>query len=127
MKKKFSGSNRPKEKILLTDVLPFETPLSFSNRHFYRLVKELKIRFEEDGSLYYDKNSAYVKRLSDEQFDGNLVNAQKALESVFDILFNCSEKKPDQTIPYSYRIIHKDVDFRELTVIHPRNQLRVME
>jgi len=55
MKKKFSGSSRPKEKILLTDVLPFETPLSFSNRHFYKLVKELKIRFEDDGSLCYEK------------------------------------------------------------------------
>lgn len=124
---KFNESKRFKEKILLTEILPFEVPFCFSNRHFYKLVKSLKIGFDEKGKLYYDLQSKLFRRIQKEIFDGDLKEAKEAVDQTLKILLNASRDNPDSTIPYSYRIIHKDIDFRELTVIHPRNQIRVME
>lgn len=47
---------------------------------------------------------------------------------VLSILLNGPKNhKSDITIPYLYRIVHKDINYRELAIVHPRNQLRVMD
>lgn len=123
MRKKNIGYK--KERVLLSDVLPYEVPPFFSNRHFYNFLIENKValvdeelRFKKDGTA--------------------------TLEKLIKILFNvlnrtCQKEKPDYdyfkldidkgfvTIPFKFKIAHKDEDYRELTVIHPLNQLQLVQ
>src|ERR1035437_10016920 len=52
MKRKKIPINYSKERVILSDVLPFEIPITYSNRHFYNfLVKnKIKIITSSDGS-----------------------------------------------------------------------------
>jgi hypothetical protein len=91
-----------KERVVLSDVLPYETPITFSNRYFYKyLVKHKK---SESNSKFKNKHN-------------------KAYSEIEWILFNVKEK----TTPFSFYITHKKNDFRELCVIHPSNQRKMVE
>ena len=132
--------NYKKERAVLSDVLPYETPITFSNRHFYDFLLENKVH-------YVDGN---IKWRADD----------KALESIVRILFGIgldteietkeeqylnkkiklsrfkrpAKKDPDKekkewsfvSIPFSYKISHKEKEHRELAVCHPRNQLQLV-
>lgn len=91
-----------KERVLLSDVLPYETPITFSNRHFYNYVLKRKKA---------KRNSNFRK------------NHCKAFSEIENILFNVD----NETIPFSFNISHKKNDYRELNIIHPKNQLRVCD
>ncbi|MBK6340662.1 MAG: hypothetical protein IPF63_14125 [Bacteroidetes bacterium] len=43
-----------KERVVLSDVLPFEIPVTFSNRHFYDFL--IKNKVELAGNKIMDKN-----------------------------------------------------------------------
>jgi hypothetical protein len=127
MKRKKRYINYKKERVLLSDVLPYEVPLTFSNRHFYNFVYDNSINLEEVP------NEKLIK-LSWNKCD-------RALNAIMSIIA-CRGYKPEEieydgnkkyielkkitTIPFSYRITHKDDDYRELSICHPLNQLSVM-
>ena len=128
MKRTLNQNRKKIESVLLSDVLPFEIPLSFSNRHFYDLIIRLKVRIDAGGKICYDRNSRICKELTDKVFNGDLKRADNTVSLVLSILLNGPKNhKSDITIPYLYRIVHKDIDYRELAIVHPRNQLRVMD
>jgi len=77
------------DRILLTDLLPYETPVIFSNRCFYERLKKNKI-----------KNSF--------------------LEDIFRV-------SKDPAIPYSYHASRGNMGNRELSVIHPKFQRKLIE
>lgn len=90
-----------KERVVLSDVLPYETPITFSNRYFYNyLLKSLKS----------NSNSEYKKKQN------------KAHSEIESILFGVKEK----TKPFNFNITHKQNDFRELSIIHPVNQRKIV-
>ena len=90
-----------KERVVLSDVLPYETPVTFSNRYFYKyLLKSLKS----------NSNSDYKKKQN------------KAYSEIESILFGVREK----TKPFNFNITHKENDFRELSIIHPVNQRKMV-
>ena len=67
-----------KERVVLSDVLPYETPVTFSNRYFYKyLLKSLKC----------NSNSEYKKKQN------------KAYSEIESILFGVREK----TKPFNLR------------------------
>lgn len=78
--------------MLLSDVLPFEIPLSFSNRHFYDLIIRLKVRIDAGGKICYDRNSRICKELTDKVFNGDLKRADNTVSLVLSILLNGSRK-----------------------------------
>lgn len=135
MRKKVNVRN--KERILLFDVLPYELPLSFSNRHLYDFVvnfgvmlcKEMKQGDKKSNELKFAENSKGIKDLKQKRVFENQSDAVNAVQKLIQILFNENDQSKcnDITIPYIYKILHKDVDYRELVIIHPRNQLRVVE
>ena len=94
MRKKIS-IKYSKERVVLSDVLPYETPVTFSNRYFYNYL--IKRR----------KNKSKIKAYSE----------------IEKILFS---SKLD-TKPFSFKISHKQGDFRELNIIHPNNQKKVVD
>jgi hypothetical protein len=91
-----------KEKVVLSDILPYEVPVIFNNRYFYQFLIENKIEFK-DGEVKCDNN----------------ING---LNDIIKLIFN--EKK--QTIPFEFKISHKNNSYRSLAIIHPINQLKTV-
>ena len=121
---KFSYS---KERVLFSDVLPYECPIIFSNRYLYRfLAKYLWVGEEEE----IEKNNCNVLKQS-KRLDEKDANAFAAL------LFGCYKK--DERIgvlyhrlnglfyPFQFNIAHKKNKNRTLSIIHPYNQWQIVE
>lgn len=123
------NSDGHKERILLTDVLPFEVPLIFSNKHFYNLAISYKLKFDNEGNVKHDKRSEAFRVLTRKYFNNDKDRATRAVQKVLSCLFNNKDKDrhKDVTIPYTFRIVHNEIDYRELSIVHPRNQMRVVD
>ncbi len=125
MKRKKISINYSKERVILSDVLPFEIPITYSNRHFYNfLVKnKIKVTTSPDGSkkvIWQDENSfigEILKLLFGFRQDKLILNNEIEISSKTDL----------KKIPFSFKISHKENDFRDLTIIHPKNQLDIIE
>lgn len=111
-----------KERVVLSDILPYEVPPYFSNRYLYNFLVSNKVclisnelRFKKDSTETLEK---VIKLLF-----GISSNKQKCIESNYDFF------KVDNfaTIPFTFRISHKNNDYRELSVAHPINQLQIIE
>ena len=103
-----------KEKALLSDTLPYETPVTFSNRYFYRFLIDNKIEIQGDYITY------------NKEVDG--------IKDILQLLFNVSVtedninfSKKQRTIPFTFKISHKKSDYRVLSLIHPLNQLTIVD
>ena len=55
MSKKKKYIQYPKERAILSDVLPYEIPITFSNRYLYRFLVENNIRLEGE-EIKFDEN-----------------------------------------------------------------------
>lgn len=118
MKKKKDYIKYTKDRVLLSDILPFELPLIFSNRHLYNYLLSQKLEIRK-GKVYSSSkdfiNKTIIKLLLgvsvDEKFNKN---------GILDF-------KNKSSIPFVYRICHKENDYRELCVIHPKNQIQVID
>ncbi len=108
-----------KERVVLSDILPFEIPVTFSNRHFYDFLVSNKIYFDGKKIKWAinkpDLNEA-IKLLFDFR---NIVVSKNEIE--VDVKWGL------KSIPFKYKISHKENDFRELTLVHPKNQLALID
>lgn len=116
-----------KERVLFSDVLPYECPIIFSNRYLYRFfAKYLWIGEEQKID-----NIAWNVLKQSKRWDQKDANAFAAL------LFGCYEKGKrigplqhklnDLFYPYQFNIAHKTNKNRTLSIIHPYNQWQVVE
>jgi hypothetical protein len=123
MKRKKKYLRYSKERAILSDVLPYEAPVNFSNRYLYRFLVNNRIELKENKLIFIDKYSG---------------NESKAYREILKLLFDAKniqvgcdyvvlKKYELKKTPFLYKIAHKDSDFRELTIIHPLNQLSLVE
>lgn len=84
-------------RILVTETLPFETPLIFSNDGLYERIKNI------------DKADPIHKKI---------------IES---LVFGVGEGRIGYTIPYLYKIRKNSQEFRRLALVHPRSQWKAKE
>jgi len=97
-----------KERVLISDILPFEVPLFFSNRKFYNFLS----RYNKNGESYQKKVPDFIKtNLLGLRYESN------TKKWVSDTTF--------YTIPFNFEIRHKEDKPRVLSVIHPKNQIKV--
>lgn len=126
---------------IITDVLPFEVPPSFSNGGFFHFLTQYDVRIIQKG------DDRWVKWSS----------SSTDVDPVIALIFGTASKNPGSTHdpntyssvvevvdgksrtlrswrlgsqwtrPFHFNISHKEKDFRQLTVIHPRNQLLVAD
>ncbi|WP_298575220.1 antiviral reverse transcriptase Drt3b [uncultured Porphyromonas sp.] len=112
-----------KERVLFSDVLPYECPIIFSNRYLYRfLAKYLWVGEVNGGEIQLKQN----KR-----------TGEKDASAFAALLFGCYEKgkgigtlqhRPNALFyPYHFNIAHKPNKNRTLSIIHPYNQWQVVE
>lgn len=114
-----------KERVVFSDVLPYELPLIFSNRYFYRfLVRNgiwIEISREGQDTLHWNKTE-------DKGILGLLViifcRKISEFEGKDSLLLNVHDLK---RIPFVYSIQHKPLKHRFLSLIHPANQIKVVD
>ncbi|MGX4675847.1 antiviral reverse transcriptase Drt3b [SAR92 clade bacterium H246] len=126
-----------KERCLLSDVLPFEIPISFSNRHFYSFVLRHRIAIEDNAIIWLkganalDKIVMLLFALS--QNASRLTTVQRHVgEKLIDfrryqLSGNNSPKPARFMTPFCFKVRHKETEFRELCVPHPKSQLLVVD
>ncbi len=116
-----------KERVLFSDVLPYECPIIFSNRFLYRfLARYLWIGEPQKVSNVTFNVLKQTKRLGEKD-----ANAFAAL------LFGCYEhgepirdlkhKNSALFYPFKFNVAHKKNKDRTLSIIHPYNQWQVVE
>ena len=108
-----------KERVLFSDILPYETPLIFSNRYFYRFVSKYKWHFDCEGNLCHGGGV----------IDGDAFNYARLLFGVYnqENFGNVRIEQKQLFYPFQFNIAHKIGRNRILSVIHPYNQLQIVE
>ncbi len=116
-----------KERVLFSDVLPYECPIIFSNRYLYRFLA----KYVWVGETQKVDNITWNLLKQSKRLDEKDANAFAAL------LFGCYEKgKRIVTLqhrlnalfyPYHFNIAHKPNKSRTLSIIHPYSQWQVVE
>lgn len=119
MKKKLKSIKYKQERVLLSDILPYEIPITFSNRHFYDFITKNKVKI--DG----EKISAPKANATEQEIIKLLFGIRK--EKSFNLGKINFEKENRDSIPFGYKIAHKINDYRELCIIHPKNQLCMID
>ena len=103
------------ERVLFSDVLPYELPVIFSNRYFYRFLIENGIRIRNGKVEVNDDIPEGAKLIL-------------LLIFGFEDLQTLKEKDTEKllsTIPFTFHILHKPTKSRSLSVIHPANQIEM--
>jgi len=119
-----------KERAVLSDVLPFETPVSFTNRHFYEFLTHWHIEIKGPVISWLDGGEVVARivlMLFGYKYDfSKLTNETRFIGETAAIFrtFNSNGEKIS-AIPFNYKINHKKSEFRELTVPHPRSQVQL--
>ncbi|WP_273427143.1 antiviral reverse transcriptase Drt3b [Marinobacter sp.] len=116
--------NLKKERVLLSDVLPYETPLTFSNRFFYDFIVENEISCTGESVKWKHKSHAIDSIIS--MILGIEKSEQLKIKS-YDGYQEYTNKNIFMTIPFHYGISHKESSLRMLSVMHPRNQLQAVD
>jgi reverse transcriptase-like protein len=133
---------------LLSDVLPFEVPPTFSNAGFFDFLTRYNVRLErgvggmhvvwECSSSRVDEaiellfktcaKHSLVRQLTrkERKFLGNpaLRTSTRNGKALTERVWKLSDQAM-RTRPYGFDIAHKEREFRRLSVIHPRNQIAV--
>lgn len=141
MSKKKKRIKYKEERVVLSDILPYEIPLTFSNRHFYKFLIKNKIKLI-DNCLFWKKDDKELIKIIEILFNinierNNIIKSNRIIGNTSITYCKYEIQKADnykpyklkilETIPYSFKISHKENDYRELTVIHPVNQLSVID
>lgn len=120
----------PKVRSILTDMLPFEVPPTFSNRGFYSFLLKNGVEIEGHELSWNSDTSALDSTIK--LIFGVKPGATFKTENVTEwgkkkvrrsVLLNKCEM---DTVPFNFRVAHA-LDARTLTVVHPRNQVCVAE
>jgi len=106
-----------KERVLFSDVLPYELPIIMSNRNFYRLLVRYGIHTEGEDLCWNADTPKEVLSLLKLYLGKDIENPLSGKQSV-------SKKK---TIPFVYNILHKPTKTRQLAIVHPLNQIEMVE
>ena len=106
-----------KERVVLSDILPFEIPITFSNRHFYQFLVKNQIHFDGNGYVWKTDDPVIAEIMllitgldRNNKQQGNLI----------------TDKRNKPRIPFQFNVSHKETDFRLLTVTHPKNQIQMV-
>lgn len=118
-----------KERVLFSDVLPYETPLTFSNRYFYRFITKYKLVVQEDIKEKNGKRICtgnYTIISTNNKLDSDGLNFASLLLGM-SMSDGAKLKKNSVFYPFQFNIAHKIGKNRILTVIHPFNQLQIVD
>ncbi|WP_321882152.1 antiviral reverse transcriptase Drt3b [Paraburkholderia bannensis] len=126
MVKKALSINFPIERVILSDVLPYEIPIVCSNRYYYRFLIENAVKFS-DNKISWLRRDDYLDRLVKMIFGlsaSHIVRHEKNSDnqelSILDL-----DKKNLHSVPFLFSTTHKQDQLRQLSLMHPKGQLMV--
>lgn len=122
MRKKRIKLKYKKERILLSEVLPYELPLIFSNRYFYRFLVKNRIVVNDNSIEWSADLGNDVLSILSVIFG---VDYEKMIKNNNNPI--TSKKVDNYSIPFSFNIIHKPTTNRTLSIIHPLNQILMID
>jgi hypothetical protein len=115
-----------KNRAILSDYLPFEVPIIFSNREFYRFVSDYEISYS-DQKFSWKKCSlhteAAIKMLLGIKQCSNASEEKMSDEKLKRVV----KQEYNQTIPFEFSTLHNKNEMRQLSIFHPRNQIILNE
>ncbi|EIK4809221.1 RNA-directed DNA polymerase [Vibrio parahaemolyticus] len=123
MAKKALSINFPIERAVLSDFLPFEVPITFSNRHFYNFLIEHKIKHDGLNFKWVKKDDALTKLVL------LILGLEQSTNTIEVIEDGITYIKTDishgnlPSIAFTFPISHKHNEFRYLSVMHPKGQI----
>ena len=124
MKRKKIKLRYKKERVVFSDVLPYELPITFTNRFLYRFLVK--------NGVEYIINPFESKENKLKWNESTPEGALQILAILFDKSVNDFSGKNEMkvgncdSIPFSYRISHKRGKYRELAIIHPADQIKMV-
>jgi len=129
MKRKTFSINFPKERVLLSEVLPFEIPITFSNRKLYKFCIKHNLEFsivsqKFTWSMKSEKTDRLIIFLLGLPEDVHIERDMDLKKSVLDLSHKKNKKMTlGYTVPYNYKILQKENKLRTLSIIHPYSQI----
>lgn len=108
-----------KERVVLSDLLPYEIPLTFSNKRFYLFLIKNRISYANDKiswDHFNDLHDQLILLLIGEHKNKDKQTITDNGRAEINISSSIS-------IPFSYGITHKEDELRKLSVAHPKNQI----
>lgn len=122
MRKKKIKLKYKKERVVFSDVLPYELPFIFTNRYFYRFLVKNEVFIDADNKLHW-KDGIHKGALAILALMSHNARHQLDGKVEFDLI-------PGQrliTIPFNYSIKHKETSNRRLSIVHPLNQIQMVD
>lgn len=120
----------PRQRSVLTDMLPFEVPPTFSNKGFYQFIRRYGVEFIDSKRVTWvsdsDEVDKTIKFLFGYEQDA-VVSTNRVFEWGKEKTIRSLESMPQKlldTIPFNFLVTHK-TNGRLLSVIHPRNQINI--
>ncbi|MCD2344854.1 RNA-directed DNA polymerase [Ideonella azotifigens] len=113
---------------MLTDMLPFEVPPTFSNRGYFRFLRNHSVEIEK-GQLRWICETTDLD-LTLRILFGIAPNTPIATETVTEWGKHKTRRSVPiskcrmDTVPFNFRVAH-NLDGRTLSIVHPRNQVDV--
>lgn len=126
-KRRVSLTHR-KQRAVLTDMLPFEVPPTFSNRGYFRFLRKHSIEIEK-GQLRWICDTTDLDQTLRILF-GIAPSTPITTETVTEWGKEKTRRSVPikkcrmETVPFNFRVAH-NLDGRTLSVVHPRNQVDV--
>lgn len=121
---------------ILSDILPFEVPPSFSNGGFFDFLTRYDVRLLCNGNERWVVWEAATKEIDQTvRIIFGLAPTASPVPSVYSQVVRGKLRTyrkirvatKDWTRPLNFDVSHKSGNFRRLTVVHPRNQLSVAD
>lgn len=121
----YKNKKKNKERCVLSDLLPYESPLIFTNRYFYRFLILNNISY----NIFTDVVSwKFRDDITDKLILIMLgVHPNEKLKMIKDRKEIILNKKSKHGIPFNFKISHNENKFRELSIAHPKNQLQSID
>lgn len=114
-----------KDRVLLSDVLPYELPIIMSNRALYRFCVKNKIQYNIQNNCL-----SWYKKIDNTSFEV----LKMLFKPAFDVKKPCPNRSDEKvilsnytTIPFVFHILHKEAEFRRLSIIHPVMQMGMVD
>jgi len=122
MKRKKIKLRYKKERVVFSDVLPYELPFIFTNRFFYRFLVKNEVSIDRSDVLHW-KEGIHKGALSILALLAKAKGTQLSGKTEFDL----KTEKRLVSIPFNYAIKHKETSNRRLSIIHPLNQIQIVD
>ncbi|MHA6742687.1 antiviral reverse transcriptase Drt3b [Rhodococcus erythropolis] len=112
-------------RVVLSEILPYEVPVSFSNTGLYRFFNATNMSLDKTHVRFNWKDTSILpilKIIFGSSAEIAKVNTTSGI--TFSIPIKMIRK---QTIPFHYHIKHKNKDSRQLSIAHPTGQIAIVD